>query len=45
MALKRWILVAGVFCSLGSQVGAGEFTEADLTPDQITFAKSVLAIC
>ena len=45
MALKRWILLAGALCSLGAQVCAGEFTEADLTPDQITFAKSVLANC
>ena len=45
MALKRWILLAGAFFSLGSQVRASEFTEADLTPDQIIFAKSILANC
>ena len=45
MALKRWILLAGALFSLGSQVRAGEFTEADLTPDQIIFAKSILANC
>ena len=45
MALKRWILLAGALCSFGSQACAGEFTEADLTSDQIVFAKSVLANC
>ena len=45
MALKRWILLAGALWSLGPQVCAGEFTEADLTPDQIVFAKNILANC
>lgn len=45
MALKRWILLAGALFSLGSQVCASEFTEADLTSDQIVFAKSILANC
>ena len=45
MAFKRWILLAGALCSLGSQVDAGEIFEADLKPEEIVLAQQVLANC